>query len=187
MSTETVAPFGLNGDVVENVTASVGSLGDRLSDLLQECTDPEGRDLAELLWNVREARTELLDIERTLEEATAKAMLGDNAETGTIRVERSRRPDRKSWQHDEWKADVRRKTIQKNSLKGAVVISADGEELDVSLEAVIREVQEVHGSAPPKVTGLRKLGIDADDYCERSPGPWSVKVTRMVDEGASDD
>ncbi|SDL15322.1 hypothetical protein SAMN05428985_11082 [Nocardioides sp. YR527] len=185
MTAETVAPVGLNGDVVENVTASVQALSDRLLGLVTECTDPEGRDLAELLWSVREARVFLLSIERTLEEETAKSMLADNAESGTLRVERSRRPDRKSWEHAAWQAEVRRKVIQAEGLKGAHVISADGEELDVSLEAVVRRVQEVHGSAAPKVTGLRGLGIDADDYCERSPGPWAVKVTRMADEGAS--
>lgn len=149
-----------------------------------DCHDPEARDLAELLMTIRDARLKLYDLERTLEGETARAMLADTAESPTLRVERSRRPDRKSWQHDEWKAEVRRKTIQAHGLKGAHVISADGEELDVSLEAVIRSVQDIHGSIAPRVTGLRSLGIDADDYCERSPGPWSVKVTRMVDEGA---
>lgn len=166
------------------LTEAVADLAEDAPKWVADCTDPEARDIAHLFATVKEAREALQKVERELEYATANAMVADTAEDDTLRVERSRRPDRKSWQHAEWQAEARRKAIQKAGLKGAVLITADGEESDQSLEALIREVQEVHGATAPKVTPLRGLGIDPDDYCERTPGAWAVKVTRMADEGA---
>lgn len=145
-------------------------------------TDPEGLDIAEMLADVRDARERLHELERTLEHETGRAMLGPNAENPTIRVERHRRPERKKWQHDEWKTEVRRKIIQAANLKGATVISRDGEELEISLYELLRKVQDVHGSTDPRVTRLRALGIEPDDFCTREPGTWKVDITRLADE-----
>lgn len=165
-------------DAVDQVPAMV----------VEDCTDPEGTDVAELLATVREAREALQGLERDLEAATAKAMLSDYASTATLRVERSRRADRKQWDHQAWQRDVRAKAIQAAGLKGAQgIITADGEVIDAgAIGEVLLRVESVRGAAAPKVTGLRNLGLDPDDYATRLPGTWSVKVTRLADEGADE-
>lgn len=173
---------------LEELTSLVKRLDEECPSWVDACTDPEGRDVAELFAAVQEARVALQDVERWLEGAAAQAMLSDCAETGTLRVERRRAADRKAWDHESWQRDVRQKVLQASGLKGVrALISADGEELPPSVlgEAVAR-LQRVHGSTAPRAGELRGLGLDPDDYAERSPGRWMVRVTRMVDEGGSD-
>ena len=171
-------------DVLETLTNAVAALEDQQDTLLDACTDPQATDMAELLDVVLCARKRLQDVERFVEVAVAKAMTGDMAETPTLRVERHRGTDRKAWEHEAWQRDVRQQVIRKHGLLGAQgVLSADGELLDVGvLHEVLRMVQGVHGSAGPKVTAMRGLGLDSRDYCESSPGAWHVKVLRMADE-----
>lgn len=171
-------------DVLTDVHAAVLRLQSEQDALLAACTDPEGTDVAELLYAVQQARITLQQVERDVETACAQAMLGDLAETPTLRVERHRTQDRKTWAHDEWQRDVRAKALQATGLKGAQgVVTADGEVASAdSLYALLQLVQGAHGSTSPRLTNLRSLGLDPDDYCERSPGRWAVKVQRMADE-----
>lgn len=171
-------------DPVTAVGAAVSWLGRALPALLDHCTDPEATDMAQMLADVRDARIALQGLERDVEVATAKAMLGDQALTPTLRVERERRPDRKAWDHQGWRSEARAKVVQAMGLKGAQgVIDAAGEVLPAEvLHKALAAVDEVHGSAPPRLTQLRGLGVDPDDYCERSPGAWKVTVTRMANE-----
>lgn len=171
-------------DVVTNVGEAVAALDADLPGLMEQCTDPQATDLAELLAGVRGAREWLQRLERDLEIATAKAMVGDYAETTTLRVERTRAAERKTWDHEAWQRDVRRQILRKHGLLNvAAVVTADGEELDpAELGAAMAELQSVHAAGGPRLTQLRATGLDPDDYCQRSPGGWRVKVTRMADE-----
>lgn len=80
---------------------------------------------------------------------------------------------RKAWDHDGWKAQVRRAVIVAADAGGAVNPST-GEEVD--LYGLLASAQEVHGSTAPKVKALKALGVDPDDYCESSPGPYAVSI-----------
>jgi hypothetical protein len=169
---------------------AVSALEAETPGLLEQCTDPEGRDAAELFGIVQGARKALQDVERTLETAAYDAMTGDDVQAGDLWVERYRSTDRKAWQHDEWQRDVRTKVLQVHGLKGAQgVLTADGEVAPISvLHEVLRAVEGAHGSAAPKTTALRALGLDARDYCESSPGAKHVRVQRRVEtetEGAA--
>jgi len=172
------------GDALSNLTDAVTDLDATLDALVESCTDPAGTDVAELLHVIRTERTRLQALEVQAEEAAAKALLDDMTTTPTLRIERHRTADRKAWDHAEWQRDVRAKLLQAHGLKGAQgVLTADGEVLDASvLYDLMAEVEAAHGSAAPKVTALRALGLDARDYCESSPGRWTVRVTRMADE-----
>lgn len=174
-------------DAVAGVTAAVDRLKDALPGLLAECTDPEATDMAELLLAVQSARIALQALERDAEAECAKAMVGDYAETPTLRVERSRRAERKTWDHEAWKRDARGKVLRKHGLLGAqAVIDAQGEMLSPAAFAeALTELQGVHGSTAPRVTQMRGLGLDPDDYCERTPGSWQVRVLRLHDENAA--
>lgn len=173
-------------DVVTAVAEAVEALSAAMPDLLEQCTDPQATDMAEILATVQEARQALQTLERDVEAATAKAMVGDYAETATLRVERSRAAERKSWDHESWQRDVRRQILRKHGLLNvAAVVTADGEELDpAELGAAMAELQAVHGSTGPRLTQLRATGLDPDDYATRTPGRWTVRVTRMADESA---
>lgn len=172
------------GDVLTNLADAVTDLQDTLEALMEACTDPAGTDTAELLDAIRTERVRLYQLEQQAEEACAKALLDDMTTTDTIRVERHRTTDRKAWDHAAWQRDVRAKVLQAHGLKGAQgVLTADGEVLPGSvLFDLMSQVEAAHGSAAPKTTTLRALGLDARDYCESSPGRWTVKVIRMADE-----
>lgn len=172
------------GDPLAGVVAAVQRLAEAAPALQAACTDPEATDLAELFVTIQEARKALQAVERDTEDTCARAMLADEAETATLRVERRRGADRKAWQHADWQRDVRAKVLQAHGLKGAQgVITATGEVIDgAELYDVLRAVQDAHGAGAPKSTTLKALGLDARDYCESSPGAWTVRVTRMADE-----
>lgn len=83
--------------------------------------------------------------------------------------------DRKAWQHDGWKHDVRERVLDRAGLAGHEVVDTETGEL-VDLQTLLTWVQEQHGSTAPRVTELRKLGLEPDDYCESFPGLWNVDL-----------
>ena len=88
--------------------------------------------------------------------------------------------DRKAWDHDAWKRDVRAALLASHSVTNPELIDPDtGAEVNVA--ALLSAVQDVHGSTAPKVKSLRELGLAADDYCESFPGPYAVKVSTPSD------
>lgn len=171
-------------DVVTAVNEAVETLGKALPALLEQCTDPQATDMAEVLASIVEARVALQGLERDVENATAKAMLGDFAQTPTLRVERSRAADRKTWDHEAWQSDLRTKVLRAHRLLGlSAVIDSNGEEVPLQeLYDAMADLQSVHGSTSPRLTQMRGFGLDPDDYCAKVPGTWRVKVTRMADE-----
>ena len=102
-----------------------------------------------------------------------------------------RSPDRKSWNHDDWKRDARRvivaQTLERLEMpRTAHVWDPDtGQEhptpLAVVLQEVLTEAQEVHGSTAPRTTALKRLGLYATDYCESSPGGWTLNAVKPTE------
>jgi hypothetical protein len=88
--------------------------------------------------------------------------------------------DRKAWQHADWQRDVRNAIVDSREgwdLVAYRVSQMDGTSEDVDVSDLIAQAQAVHGSAAPKVTALKPLGLAADDYCESVPGPYSVRIS----------
>lgn len=89
--------------------------------------------------------------------------------------------DRKGWDHEDWKRDVRQKVVEAALVgRSRVLVDPDtGEELDVTpiVFQAVQNAQEVHGSTAPRVGQLRALTLDPDDYAETSPGTWGFTVT----------
>jgi hypothetical protein len=88
--------------------------------------------------------------------------------------------DRKEWRHDDWKRDVRAAVISHSEeLAYLTFVNVDGEIVPQAdaLQPLLAAVQAVHGSAAPKVTALKPLGLSADDYCTTGPGPYSVRIS----------
>lgn len=99
-----------------------------------------------------------------------------------------RSPDRKAWNHDDWKRDVRRTIVRHTTDEmGSTiqVLTEDGEVQDFDLgrllHLAITEAQEVHGSTAPRTTALKRLNLYATDYCESSPGGWLLNAVKPTD------
>lgn len=115
-------------------------------------------------------------------EAIATRWLGLDAtipKTGVLpdgsTYEVKRGQNRKSWQHDEVKHDVRAAVLKRAGCPADLVNPETGELVDV--QGLLTWVQEVAGSTAPRLGNLRALGLDPDDYCEVFPGLWGVQVT----------
>lgn len=96
--------------------------------------------------------------------------------------------DRKEWRHDDWKRDVREAVLEQVTAawsEAPEILTEDGEVATLPLGQIVTtamaNVQAVHGSAAPKVTALKPLGLAADDYCTSSPGPYSVRISTPTD------
>lgn len=85
--------------------------------------------------------------------------------------------ERKEWRHDDWKRDVRLAVVRAAEIdvEHDLVDAETGQFIDVL--DLIAKAQAVHGSAAPKVTALKPLGLSADDYCTSGPGPYSVQIS----------
>lgn len=88
--------------------------------------------------------------------------------------------DRKGWDREQWEHDARAAVLRTRGVPALVVDPIQGDV--INLLEVLAGVQAVHGSGPPRVTALRALGLDPDDYSETTPGRWSVAVTNPVQE-----
>lgn len=81
--------------------------------------------------------------------------------------------DRKEWQHDAVVRDLVPAVTEALGIAGAV--NTDGERIEPA--AAVRDVIESFRESSSdgwKVTGLRKFGLDPEDYCKSSRGRVSV-------------
>ena len=88
--------------------------------------------------------------------------------------------DRKAWKHADWQRDVRVAVVSDLPVVAVVDPSTGEFQVDTTGKVIldaIAKAQAVHGSAAPKVTALKPLGLAADDYCETFPGPYAVRIS----------
>lgn len=78
---------------------------------------------------------------------------------------------RKSWDHQSLMQDVSRRLVDKN-------IDLETGEVSKSPRDLIQEVMEYMGVSYWKVSKLKELHIDADEYCEVSEGKKSLVIRR---------
>lgn len=172
-------------DPIATLQNVVAELDEQLAVLMKQCDDPQGASLVELLGDIRSARERLYGLEQTIERTAVKAMFDDRLTTGRYVAERYRSRDRKEWRHEDWQRDVRDKAMRKHGLLNAEIVDEGGELVKaapVVFEA-LADVQAVHATTGPKVTGLRTLGLSADDYCSTSAGRAGVRTKLVGDEG----
>lgn len=139
---------------------------------------------------VKDLRQRLSAVEADLSTTLGKAegqMAGNLPDGRQFTLKRT--ADRTQWNHDDWKRDVRRAItaqvedrflIDEDGVYGRVIDTSTGE--TVTLGRVIQEAlivsQNVHGSAEPKSTALKPLGLYKGDYCTSSPGGWILNVIK---------
>lgn len=145
-------------------------------------------DAAGTVALIQDVRRRLQVVEQYLTKRLGEAATETHVKGGTLpdgrQWEVRRGSVRKRWAHDDWKHDARAKvaalTIEDLGAHNPTVVDTHtGEEVaDLAplLIAAITAAQEVHGSTSPRVTQLRALGMDPDEYAETSPGLWGLAV-----------
>lgn len=151
-------------------------LGKHLDALAKEA---DTGDLAAVAADMQDARRRLTQLEGLVARAAGQVRHERHGELPGGGVYDLRRGAiRKAWDHDGWRAKVLNLTLDQHQVHRdtEVVNTETGEPVDVA--AIVQAVQAAHGSTSPKVSILKGLGIDPDDYCEATPGPWTFQVTR---------
>lgn len=147
--------------IIQEMTNSIGFL---LGDGPLDSADLERH--ARWLVKVRNIRRALTDVEKDLEEATAKRMTGKTEVIDGIGVlSRHERRSRTAWDKEALRMDV---------LDSRLVDKGTGEVVD---ESPVDKLLAVFNLPAPRLTALRARGLDPDEYCvvEKQPG-WAVEV-----------
>ena len=170
--------------LTDNLAAVRENLAEGDTMLADACRWLEERDdlqaLADLAATVQDLKRSLAVAEayisRTAGAVRSSGVTPPDALTDGRPFELRRSTTRKRWDHGGWKSAVLNAVLERHEVaKGDVTVNAStGEPVDVP--AIIQAAQEVHGSTSPRVTNLKALGIDPGDFCEETPGPWSVSV-----------
>lgn len=130
-----------------------------------------------LVARVQAVRRTLAEVEsittRWLGLTATIAKTGVLPDGSTYEVKRGQ--NRKAWDHDGWKHDARAAVLAKHGVSGHDLVDPESGEM-VDVQGLLTHVQEVSGSAAPRLTNLRALGLEPDDYCETFPGLWGVQV-----------
>lgn len=168
------------GGILNALDNAVESLRSGLEGALSAIGSHGGeRDLEALAMvaRVQAARRTLAEVEtittRWLGLTATIPKTGTLPDGSTYEVKRGQ--NRKSWDHDSWKHDVRAKVLARAGVAGHDLVDPETGDL-VDVQGLLTWVQEVSGSAAPRLTNLRGLGLDPDDYCETFPGLWAVQV-----------
>jgi hypothetical protein len=164
-------------------TAPAADLGDSLALLERGVAgldtallgfDGSAIELLDLLGIVRDHRKNLADIESLLETRAAKAMTGDVMEWTGGTAERRWGKDRKEWKHDALTSAVTAAIVP------PLAVDPNGE-VDTVLAELLHEAISAYAATNRpswRVTAVKPLGIDPDEFCTSSPGRPSVTVTR---------
>lgn len=126
------------------------------------------------LATVRKARQDLAQIEATIEARAAQLMSGNTVEWPGGVAERRFGKDRKEWQHDELVRQVA------NLVALDAATDKQSGETDDMLAALIQDaVAQFAATHRPdwRVTVLKKLGIDPDEFCHAIPGRTTIQIT----------
>lgn len=174
---------------VDHIIVAVDELNEML-DL--DLGDLEFEAAASLLARLRHARMLAQTLEGSFERHIGQVGpygVTELVGVGLVTVRRTK--DRKEWAHDRWKSDVRSRIIEReldaDGLPDTVVDPDTGNviELPDLLHGVIEQAQDVHGAGAPKLTALKALGLNGDDYCTTIKGRHTVQIDTA--SGATDE
>lgn len=176
--------------VNEHITAAIQAA---LTGGAEDLTDAALADYTAL---IQDQRARLMSLERDLAALLGKRLGKASGYLTDGRLfQLQRAADRKEWDHDDWKRDVRRAIVQDvegvaaSEYPEGVINGATGEAINLGwlLYLALNQAQEVHGSTAPRSTALRKLGLYAGDYCTSTPAGWRLTVTRPTEKKDTDD
>jgi hypothetical protein len=123
---------------------------------------------------IRDARADLDILAKSIQHDIVQTM-GDREVVldgiGTIVCRRS--TTRRKWDHDELWRRVTALAVE----QPGVLCDADGEILPPAVIAQqVAAVLRTCASPSWKVTGLRELGLDPGEWCEETPGDWTIQL-----------
>jgi hypothetical protein len=172
----------------EEMEALAHFMEERTSDSIKAADNMTPEALAEDVAFLQDVRRKLGEVERDLTIALGRKM---GKGTGTLADGRmftvARAADRKEWDHDDWKRDVRRQIVDGMGTKNRLVLVdvTTGEDSPQSLEEMlydaIAQAQEVHGSTAPRSRALKELDLYASDYCTSTPSGWRFTAVKPHD------
>ena len=147
-----------------------------IADLDTALADFDGSDieLCDLLGRVRAERMRLAGVESLVERRAAAAMTGKTLEWPGGVAEKRGGKDRKEWDHAALNRVVSATVIQ------PLVVNVQTGEVDRDLAALLHlAVEQYAATHRPewRVTAIKSLGIDPDDFCTAIPGRFTVQVT----------
>lgn len=145
--------------------------------------DGDAEELARSFVALHDAKRRLDLIHRTLEEALAEALPSGVSEIpGLPPVERKRGRERKQWQNDRLFDFVQRHALDPD---GTGEFPSDPMEAVDRVTRLIREVWSFTPSTNPRITALRSIGVDPDEWCSSQPGRVSVIIHGQAPEVTS--
>ena len=131
-------------------------------------------ELAHLHVALTKASQRLATIRSTVEQALVDVMPDKRIELDGLPVlERRQGTDRKQWDHDRLVPVVVRKALDPD---GAGEFPADPFEVMDRVVGMLTKVYPFTPSTNPRVTELRALDIDPDEWCETRPGRQSIQI-----------
>jgi hypothetical protein len=148
-----------------------------IADILEDCQASDDPETAAARWLELEAIRD--DAARAVAEAgewAAKVMASQGqyrVEANGVRIVRNRPKARKAWRHDELCADV-----LKHVPEQALLNTTTGE-VEPERHTTLRLLRDCVSFGGGKVTGLRKLGMDPDEYHEVTEKPETVRVETL--------
>lgn len=161
-----LVPLDRTGSVtLRGIELTLAALADQASALA------EARDSDELaLWlaQARQLKRIVGDLERHIEDVLSPLLpygASEVAGLGAVEVRRAR--DRKAW---DWPALL-------DAMWPKLAERAEGD-----MGAMVTDLLNViglTGSKGPRVTPLRELGLDPDEFCESAPGRLTVTVPKV--------
>jgi hypothetical protein len=169
----------VSGDRIEPMLSAVA---DAYADLDRYVQALDGDDLAlvHTLRHVREARQRVTLIERALEDAATRAWTsgaGRLALDGEWVAERRFGKDRKAWKHE----DLQRAVVAE-AVARASVDTVTGEIIEPNATTwAVRDALVATANPSWRVTALRELDIDPDEYCASEPGRATIQITPNED------
>lgn len=157
------------GDALAQLTGAVATLDRSLASFAG--TDVETLDL---LGHLRTQRQALAQIESVLEGQAARLMTDDVVTWDGGMAERRWGKDRKEWKHDDLTRAVTAAIVP------VLAVDPASGEVDGDLAALLHQAIEQYAATNRpswRVTAVKPLGIDPDDYCTAVPGRATVQVT----------
>lgn len=156
------------GDALAHLTGAVHDLGQALMSF-----DGNAVEWCDLLGRVRAQRQGLAELESLIERDAARAMPHDLLEWEGGTAERRGGKDRKEWDHTALASAVRAAIVP------PLAVDPTTGEVDGSLAALLHQAVEQYAATNRptwRVTAVKPLGIDPDEYCSAVPGRATVQV-----------
>lgn len=152
------------------ITGTVEDLSRDVAEVLDQLHEIEALDV---LAAVREARQSLSQIEAVVEARAARLMSSNKVEWPGGVAERRFGKDRKEWKND----DLAHQVVQ--LIAGELAASPEGE-IDEMLAALIADAVAKYAETNRptwRVTPLKAMGIDPDEFCHAIPGRTTIQIT----------